>query len=275
MKFIGCIYVFDFLLIGRPSPSFASSERRSPRHDSCDDRFTNQLARTPDDDNNGLVSSQVKMSLDTLLSAYSEGIFPWDTDDNGNLSWHNPPDRGVMDLSKLKISDRDMKYIRSMLNNPEYEFTIDKAFREVIEECADMVRWKRDANGNLIYDINRNRVRDQRWITDDFINNYVRLFETEHAHSFEAWHNGILVGGFYITYINGVPAGESMFHKEANVIKPLYYLFLKRMLDRGHQIVDTQQAKPNSLAKKWGAEWIPRSAFMHILRVEQAKALPF
>jgi len=261
--------------VSLPSKSYASSERRSSTHQTCDDRFIKQLENDPDDDNKGLVTSQVKMTPDTIITAYSDGIFPWDTDDEGNLNWHNPPERGVMDLNKIKIPERDMRYVQSFLNNPEYEWTVDKAFREVVEECAEMTRYKRDARGNLIYDSNRNRVRDQRWITDEFIDNYTKLFESGHAHSFEAWHNGILVGGFYITYVNGVPAGESMFHKEANVIKPLYYLFLQRMKENGHTIIDTQQAKPNSLVKRWGAEFVPRTTFMHLLRVEQAKGLEF
>lgn len=249
------------LVATHPSPAVASYDRGI-----CESNLLGELGRSPDDDNHGLVTDKVKMSPSTLISAYRMGIFPWNTTPEGNSVWHSPPERGVLAFDKIHISKKDRKFIERELNGGHYEVTIDKAFRDVITECAEMIRWRTAAN-------NRNKVPDGQWISPQFIENYTALFNTGQAHSVEVWHDGILVAGLYGTFVQGVFAGESMFHKEADATKLALYVLIERLKANGHTFIDTQQSK--GLVLKWGAEIVSRDDFLKMLRDAQKKNLPF
>jgi leucyl/phenylalanyl-tRNA--protein transferase len=168
-------------------------------------------------------------------------------------------------LDQVHISKSDMAFIESTLANPDYEITVDKAFNEVMSECAEMIRWRKLANGD--------RIPDGQWISPEFIRNYTSLYARGFAHSIEVWHNGILVGGLYGTFVDGVFAGESMFHKESNVTKLAMYTLIQRLKANGHFFIDTQQAK--GLSEKWGAIKVSRVEFQQMLRQAQSADRPF
>jgi leucyl/phenylalanyl-tRNA--protein transferase len=205
------------------------------------------------------------MTPETLVAAYQQGIFPWDMTGDGHAVWHSPPERGILLFDNLHISSSDRKFIRQALADPSYEVTIDKAFNEVMQECAEMVRWRTLENGE--------KTPDGHWISPEFIRNYTALFARGFAHSVEVWHNGILVAGLYGTFVDGVFAGESMFHKEANATKLAMWTLIERLRENGHNFIDTQQAK--GLGKKWGAELVSRDKFQEMLRGAQAANRPF
>ncbi|MFN9897416.1 MAG: leucyl/phenylalanyl-tRNA--protein transferase, partial [bacterium] len=55
--------------------------------------------------------------------------------------------------------------------------------------------------------------RDNGWITEEFIDAYVKLHHLGWAHSIEVIdESGLLAGGLYGVRINKFFAGESMFH---------------------------------------------------------------
>ena len=74
------------------------------------------------------------------------------------------------------------------------QVTRNRAFPEVIHACAGPRRTQNDT-----------------WITREMIDAYCRLHELGHAHSFETWTAGRLVGGLYGVHIGGAFFGESMF----------------------------------------------------------------
>ena len=131
-------------------------------------------------------------------------------------------------------------------------FTVDKAFREVMEACAASYR---PGQGGT-------------WITDDFIKTYSQLHREGMAHSAEAWNAaGELVGGIYGVDAGGVFCGESMFFVEPNASKLALLFLIDRMREKGATWMDIQVMTPHMRAL--GAKEIDRREFLDKLRSTQ------
>ena len=104
------------------------------------------------------------------------------------LAWWSPDPRGIIPLDGLRVS-------RSLRRSCDrYAVTVDRAFEDVIDGCADPSR-------------------TGRWINEEIRAAYVRLHHLGWAHSVEVWAaDGALAGGLYGVAIGGLFAGESMFH---------------------------------------------------------------
>ena len=104
------------------------------------------------------------------------------------LGWWSPDPRGVLPLDGLRVS-------RSLRRSTQrYEVRVDTAFEAVIEACAQLPR-------------------PHGWIDQHIVEAYTGLHRLGIAHSYESWLEGELVGGLYGVRINGLFAGESMFHR--------------------------------------------------------------
>jgi leucyl/phenylalanyl-tRNA--protein transferase len=83
---------------------------------------------------------------------------------------------------------------------------------------------------------------------------YLRLHQTGHAHSAEAWDGDDLAGGIYGVAIGKAFFGESMFYRKPNASK----VGLVRMLEEeGYEFMDCQQVTKHTLrfgAEEWGGE---------------------
>src|SRR5687767_12289833 len=96
-------------------------------------------------ENDGLLAIGGDLSTERLLVAYRSGIFPWFS---GTIpQWFSPDPRCVLFPSELKISQS----MKQLLKKNVFDFTIDWAFEEVIENCSTSPR-----NG-----------QNGTWITDD------------------------------------------------------------------------------------------------------------
>lgn len=132
----------------------------------------------------------------TLLAAYRGGVFPMPAR-RGLVAWWSPDPRGIIPLETegLHLS-RSLRRSRR-----RFEIRVDTAFDEVIAGCAD-------------------RSRSGAWIDRDIVRAYIRLHELGWVHSVEAWdERGRLAGGLYGVAINGLFAGESMFHRQTDASK--------------------------------------------------------
>jgi len=131
-----------------------------------------------------------------LLLAYRSGIFPMPLQRDAVVAWWSPEPRGIIPLDGLRVSRSLQKSI------PRFEIRIDTAFETVIDACADPSR-------------------PGRWITPQMRDAYVELHALGWAHSVEAWSvdDGTLAGGLYGVAINGLFAGESMFHRVTDASK--------------------------------------------------------
>ncbi len=192
-------------------------------------------------DPNGLLCAGGDLSPGRLLEAYRRGIFPWYTGDEPIL-WWCPDPRMVLFCGELKVPRSLAKSIR----NKGYEVRVDSAFRAVIEGCA-MPR--ADGGGT--------------WLGEDMRRAYQRLHRDGHAHSFETWQGGRLVGGLYGVAIGRMFYGESMFSRATDASKVALVALVERLRARGFPLLDCQQRTP--LLASLGAREIGRAAFLRRL----------
>ena len=170
-----------------------------------------------------LVAVGADLEPGTLLAAYRTGMFPMPIDPKrrkSRIAWYSPDPRGILPLDGLKVS----KSLRR--SRRRYETRVDTEFREVMTRCGDPNR-------------------DGRWITDSFIDAYTRLFDMGWAHSFETWHDGELVGGLYGIRINGLFAGEAMFHTATDASKVALIELVEWLRASDATLLDVQWATPH------------------------------
>src|ERR1700760_4191851 len=79
----------------------------------------------------GLLAVGGDLSVERLLLAYQNGIFPWYSDDTPIL-WYSPHERFVLFPAELKIS----KSMQQVLRSARFTVTFDQCFEQVIEACS-------------------------------------------------------------------------------------------------------------------------------------------
>ncbi len=184
---------------------------------------------------------------DTLLEAYSAGIFPW-PQRGAPLLWHSPDPRGVLDFGELRVP----RTLRQDVRRGGFTFTADRAFPAVIRACADA----------------RRKGQKGTWITAPMLKAYERLHEIGVAHSVECWAGGRLVGGLYGVHVAGVFSGESMFHEATGASKASLVETVRRLKALGHTWMDVQMVTP--VTGMLGAREIPRREFLRRLNAATA-----
>lgn len=186
-----------------------------------------------------LVTDNIPLRL--LFSAYNQGVFPWFNEDQGEpVLWQSPKKRFVIPIRQLHISKSIERFLR---HNP-YTYTIDKAFGDVIKNCANQKRV--DQIGT--------------WIGPKMIKAYKKFHKAGYAHSIEVWKDGKLVGGFYGILLGSVFCGESMFTIEPNSSKSAFVLFARAFQKAGGKLIDCQTYTENMA--RYGAREITRNQYL-------------
>lgn len=188
----------------------------------------------------GLLAIGGDLSAKRLITAYQKGIFPW-FDREQPILWWSPDPRFVLFPDKLVIT----KTMNKFMHNHPFEITFNKAFAEVIQECALVKR----------------KGQSGTWITSNMIKAYCELNTLGFAKSVEVWLNGALVGGLYgIDLGNQVFCGESMFSKVNNASKVGFITFIQ---NSDYKLIDCQVYTKH--LKSLGAENISRNEFVEYL----------
>ena len=197
-----------------------------------------------------LVGRGADLAPGTVLAAYRAGVFPMPYGDGSRtMSWWSPRDRGVLELSSLKVSRSLARSLRRM------EIRVDTAFDEVVSACADPRR-------------------DGGWIDDDVLDAYTELHRLGWAHSVEAWVGGDLVGGLYGVATGGLFAGESMFHRVPDASKVALVGLVELLSDEyaDARLLDVQWRTPHLASL--GVTELPRPAYVRRLRAALQVPLP-
>ncbi|TXG36850.1 leucyl/phenylalanyl-tRNA--protein transferase [Seonamhaeicola maritimus] len=190
----------------------------------------------------GLLAIGGDLSVERLILAYKSGVFPW-FDSEEPLLWWSPDPRFILFPEKLKVS----KSMKQSIRNKDYTITVNKAFKEVITECAKTKR-----NG-----------QQGTWITQNMIEAYTKLHKLGYVKSVEVWNGDSLVGGLYgVDLNNGVFCGESMFAKESNASKVAFISFIK---NTNYKLIDCQIY--TSHLESLGAEDMSRNEFLKYLEI--------
>jgi leucyl/phenylalanyl-tRNA--protein transferase len=176
----------------------------------------------------------------TLIAAYRRGIFPMIVETpEPLLGWWSPNPRGILPLERFRAT-------RSLRQSAKrFEVRIDTAFEQVIRACADPKRPK-------------------GWITDEFVQGYTRLHTLGWAHSIEVFDRaGHLAGGLYGVKVDGLFAGESMFHHQRDASKVALLALVDLMRESKMRLLDIQWLTEH--LERLGAIEIPRRQYLERL----------
>jgi len=190
----------------------------------------------------GLLAVGGDLSKNRLLTAYRMGIFPWFSDGEPIL-WWSPDPRLVLYPEKIKIS----KTLRKIIKKKMFHVTMDSAFTQVINQCAQ-VRLKNN---------------QRTWIVKDMIDAYCELHKSGFAHSVEAWHEGELVGGLYGISLGRCFFGESMFTRTSNASNVALIKLVEHLASLSFDLIDCQITTEHLI--RFGAREIPRVRFLEQL----------
>jgi leucyl/phenylalanyl-tRNA--protein transferase len=189
-------------------------------------------------DDSALVAIGGDLEPGTLITAYRMGLFPMPVP-RRRIGWFSPDPRGIIPLGGLTIS----KSLRRSLRR--FDVTQNRAFTEVVVNCADPRR-------------------PSGWINRSIIDAYETLHRMGWAHSVEVWENDRLVGGLYGVRINGLFAGESMFHHVTDASKVALVHLVDWFRETGGQLLDVQWTTDH--LSSLGAIDVNRDEYLEMLK---------
>lgn len=161
-----------------------------------------------------------EVTLDLILNAYLNGLFPMSDDrSDKNIFWVDPEERGIFPLNEFHCPKSLKKFIRKA----PFKVKINTAFRDVMQACAAP-----------------DKGRQSTWISHDIEEIYCDLHEQGFAHSVECWQDDNLVGGLYGVCIRGAFFGESMFSRVANASKVALVYLVARLKKGQFSLLDSQ-----------------------------------
>lgn len=187
---------------------------------------------------NGLLAIGGDLSVNRLLTAYQQGIFPWFNNDEPVL-WWSPDPRMVLFPQELTIS----RSLAKTLKSAKFEIRYNTAFRDVITACSETSRPQQPGT----------------WITHSIIEAYCNMHEAGYAHSAETWLNGQLVGGCYGIKLGKMFFGESMFHRVTDASKVAFVSLVQKLQTEHVGMIDCQMKTPH--LARFGAREISRENF--------------
>jgi leucyl/phenylalanyl-tRNA--protein transferase len=198
--------------------------------------------RWPDSD---LIAVGGDLEPATLINAYRRGIFPMEvTALEGRLGWWSPERRGIVPLDRLRVTKSMRQSAR------RFEIRVDTCFTEVMRACGDPSR-------------------EDGWITTAFVDAYSALHRLGWAHSVEVFdRQGELAGGLYGVRLNGLFAGESMFHAQRDASKVALMALVELMRASGMELLDVQWCTDH-LASLGSIE-VPRHHYLELLAAAAA-----
>lgn len=199
---------------------------------------------------NGLLCVGGDLSVERLLEAYRRGIFPWFSAGQPIL-WWSPDPRTVLYPGEFKVS----RSLGKTLRNRGFRTTVDQAFEQVMERCADPA------------------LRPEgTWISPQMQAAYRRLHELDYAHSFETWDGNQLVGGLYGVALGRVFFGESMFSVARDASKVALHALVQASLAQNVRLIDCQVDSEH--LRSLGARSVPRREFMRELATATRESPP-
>lgn len=193
----------------------------------------------------GLVAMGADLAAETLISAYSQGLFPWFNEDEP-IAWWSPEPRCVIVPTDYQPS----KSLRRTAKQSNWQLTVNQAFDEVIHACSLPRSYSEDT-----------------WIHAKMIDAYLSLHQLGFAHSIEVWQRTEegqqLIGGLYGLKLGSIYFGESMFHRVTDASKLAFWGLMRLCQSCQMPLVDCQLPNPHLLSL--GATTLSRRQFLQQL----------
>ncbi|MCP4440602.1 MAG: leucyl/phenylalanyl-tRNA--protein transferase [Aureispira sp.] len=193
-------------------------------------------------DEDGVLAVGGDLSIERLLLAYENGIFPW-YNEGEPIVWWAPDPRFVLFPSEISVS----KSMRKIIRRKTFEVRYDTAFEQVIEACSSTPRLGQSGT----------------WLIPEMIEAYIQLHQLGLAHSVETWQDGELVGGLYGVSLGKCFFGESMFSHRSNASKTALIHLAQTLDKQNYSLIDCQVHTPH--VESMGARLIPRQEFTNYL----------
>ena len=190
----------------------------------------------------GCIAVGGDLSVDRLLLAYHNGIFPWYAFRYDGPVWYCPMQRFVIFPNEIHVSHS----MRTLLNKKKYRLSINEDFERVIRLCGEL------------------RIEeDYAWLGPDMMEAYTRLHDQGFAASVEVWEDERLVGGLYGVNIGKAFFGESMFSLVPSGSKLALIHLARTMQQRGGTLIDCQFETAH--LKSMGGRFIAYDEYMKII----------
>ncbi|MCR4812613.1 MAG: leucyl/phenylalanyl-tRNA--protein transferase [Bacteroidales bacterium] len=199
---------------------------------------------TADPHGSGLVAIGGDLSVETLIDAYSHGIFPWPEEEGKPIGWYSLDPRMVVVPAMFTSS----KSLRRVVKSGKFEVKVDTCFEQVVRSCAAM----------------RREGQEGSWITNPIVEAYCNLHKEGLAHSFETYFEGELVGGLYGVSWGSIFCGESMFHTMRDASKVAFCKLVEYCLMHDIRIIDAQQ--PTEHLASLGGLLMERKEFLALVK---------
>jgi len=176
-------------------------------------RASTLLTRNPMGGECGIADG-LPLNVDQVLLSYMQGLFPMDV--GGKLRWRCPYPRFALPLAELR-SPPDIERAVSL---EQFEFTFDRAPREVVDTCA--------------------QGPGAEWLSERLKQLYVELFELGVMHSVEVWSKGLLVGGSFGLSLGRVWIHEARFERAAPAADAQFLYLARHLARRGYSCIEGQ-----------------------------------
>ncbi|MFK8139051.1 MAG: leucyl/phenylalanyl-tRNA--protein transferase [Bdellovibrionales bacterium] len=189
-------------------------------------------------DPDGYLCFSKDLNPQMIFEAYSQGIFPWPQDEE-NILWFSPPERGILEAKDLYIN----KSLRKVIHKTQYEVKWNQDFSLIIRACRDQFR--PGQNGT--------------WISEKMIEAYTEAHRTGFISCLGIYIKGKLTAGIYGVALENYFSLESMFYLEPNHSK-IAFVEILSLLSKKYTWVDLQML--TNITEKFGGKIITRSEFL-------------
>ena len=193
-------------------------------------------------DDDGCIAVGGDLSVDRLLLAYQNGIFPWFAFRYNEPMWFCPMERFVIFPSEIHVSHS----MRTLINKGQYRLSINEDFKGVIGNCS---RLRIEESG--------------AWLGPQMVDAYTELHRQGFAASVEVWEYEKLVGGLYGVSIGRAFFGESMFSLVPSASKLALIHLARTMQENGGLLIDCQFHTPH--LESMGGRHINYDEYMKII----------
>jgi leucyl/phenylalanyl-tRNA--protein transferase len=160
------------------------------------------------------IADGLPLNVDQMLLGYMRGLFPMDV--GGKLRWRCPLPRFALPLAELRMPPD----IERAVSLEQFEFSVDRAPREVVEACAQQP--------------------GADWLSERLRQLYVELFDLGVMHSVEARQGGRLVGGSFGLSLGSVWTHEARFECVAHAADAQFLHLARRLSSCGYSCIEGQ-----------------------------------
>lgn len=191
----------------------------------------------------GLLAAGADLSVERLVQAYAQGIFPWFSQGQPIL-WFSTDPRMVLRPEAWVMHHALRKKWRKLVREQRLIIRFDHDFEDVMGRCAAVAR----------------RGQTGTWIGPDMIRAYKQLHAMGHAGSVTSWIDGELAGGLYAVTLGRMVFGESMFMRQTDGSKLALAALVAWARHHRLPLIDCQQETEH--LRTLGARPMPRALFL-------------